>query len=146
MPSQKLITLFEGVCLTTVILAPGACEGRPRAAGHDPLPGNPLNPLKNSQTSIFDNPSIDFEKKLGQRPAKSPPGASGGLWGRSGHRLLFLRRKKAPAGALKTRIGVFLGKKRPARVLTGHIYRFFEGQPCFFWKKTPREGAYRTHI
>ena len=77
---------------------------------------------------------------------KSLPGASGGLWGRSGHRLLFLRRKKNPAGALKTRIGFFSGTKRPARVLTGHIYRFFEGQPCFGGEKTPREGAYKTRI
>ena len=37
---------------------------------------------------------------------QSPPVASGGLWGRSTDILLFLRGKKAPAGALKTRIGI----------------------------------------
>ena len=66
-------------------------------------------------------PSNMLKNGAGWAP-KSLPGASGGLWGRSGHRLLFLRRKKNPAGAQKTRIGFFSGTK------------------------TPREGAYRTHI
>ena len=39
--------------------------------------------------------------------------SSGGLWGRSRHILLFLRGKKAPAGALKTRIGCLGGIKSP---------------------------------
>ena len=84
-----------------------------------------------SSASMFQGPqylttlSSNMLKNGAGWAPKSLPGASGGLWGRSGHRLLFLRRKKAPAGALKTRIGVLGGKKRPARVLTGHIYRFF---------------------
>ena len=53
-------------------------------------------------------PSNMLKNDAGWAP-KSLPGASGGLWGRSGHRLLFLRRKKNPAGALKTRIGLFFG-------------------------------------
>ena len=90
-------------------------------------------------------PSNMLKNDAGWAP-KSLPGASGGLWGRSGHRLLFLRRKKAPAGALKTRIGFFFGRKRPARVLTAHIYRFFEGQPLFFGKKRPRGCLQDTYI
>ena len=81
-----------------------------------------------SSASVFQGPqylttlpSNMLKNGAGWAP-KSLPGASGGLWGRSGHRLMFLRRKKKPAGALKTRIGFFFGKK------------------------TPREGAYRTHI
>ena len=40
----------------------------------DPLdPADPVDPLENSQTSFFDNPSIDFEQKLGQHFPKEPP-------------------------------------------------------------------------
>ena len=76
---------------------------------------------------------------------KSLPGASGGLWGRSGQRLLFLRRKKAPAGALKTRIGFFREKNAPRGCLQDTYIGFFEGH-VFSDKKTPREGAYSTHL
>ena len=59
------ILLFEGVCLTTVILTPGACGGRLRAAAHDidsaapaapPAPAAPAAPpecSENADLAVF---------------------------------------------------------------------------------------------
>ena len=38
------IISFEGVCVTHVILAPGACPGRPSRTRQAPFPRNPKNP------------------------------------------------------------------------------------------------------
>ena len=37
--------IIEGVCVTHVILAPGACPGRPSRTLQAPFPGNPGNPV-----------------------------------------------------------------------------------------------------
>ena len=41
--------------------------------------------------------------------------SSGGLWGRSRHILLFLRRKKIPCGSAKDENRSFWGEKTPLR-------------------------------
>ena len=51
--------LFEGVCLTTVILTPGACGGRLRAAAHDidsaapAAPAAPPECSENADLAVF---------------------------------------------------------------------------------------------
>ena len=148
-PVNRVTQLFEGVCVNYRHLGPrrvwmGGSKRRLWLISVGSAGSGSSGSVFQGPQYLTTLPSNMLKNGAGWAP-KSLPGASGGLWGRSGHRLLFLRRKKAPAGALKTRIGFFSGKKRPARVLTGHIHRFFEGQ-LFFRKKTPREGAYRTHI
>ena len=102
---------------THVILTPGACgrqvlgrtcchhfrriTGIAGIAGITGIAG--IMPRPQYLTTL----PVIWAKMLGKPPPKSPPGASGSLWGRSGHILLVLREKKAPAGALKTRIGSF---------------------------------------
>jgi len=77
----------------------------------DPL--DPLDPVENSETSIFDNPSVDF----GQKAGKARPKIASGL--------------TAPF------ICIFEEKKRPARVPTPGATRFslkrciFEGKNAF---------------
>ncbi len=85
-----------------VILAPGACEGRPPAAVHDPVSRDlrdPEDPRENFQ------PLIPFESVLKKSALRAPIG-------RYGHILLF-GEIKAPAGALKTRICIFEGQRSP---------------------------------
>ena len=44
---------FEGVSVTTVILAPGACGGRLRAAAHDSDSAAPAAPAECSKNGVF---------------------------------------------------------------------------------------------
>ena len=56
MTAKAINRLFEGVSVTTVILAPGACGGRLRAAVHDsdsPAPAAPAAPSECSKNGVF---------------------------------------------------------------------------------------------
>ncbi len=46
-----MLEMFEGVCLTTVILTPGACGGRLRAAAHDIDSAAPAAPAAAAECS-----------------------------------------------------------------------------------------------
>ncbi len=64
---------FEGVCVTHVILAPGACGGGVPAAVLDTAsgePGEPGNPGENSKWLVLEQHSITFGYLAGPRTAQ----------------------------------------------------------------------------
>ena len=119
---------FEGVCVTHVILTPGAC-GRVALSrgGWLTLAGKAGKPATGSEPAgplfLTTLPSNMLNLAVHALP-QSPPVASGGLWGRSDRHIVVFEGEKSPCGSATDTYRYFEGKKSPCGNAKD-TYRYF---------------------